>query len=379
MRDTAELCCKTKKGLEYAVKALPKHCFHYYGELSDGFFETVESLALGDRLTVWTELDRSDLHAAIKKHARLGVSLLSEPSELDAAKKSGADIAETKGQLKPEANSGAIADMHTHSDISHDCRVRLEDMRQAAEARGVGLMAVTNHADVGFMNAKRIFEIISETAAEVMELNARNDSPCRLLTGVEIGDGIFDVGLMRFAEKAWDCDVIIGSVHCGTVDGRLEPYSKFDFSSRSDEFAEEFLADYFDNLNKTVDAADFDILAHLTCPLRYIVGRHKKNVDMSKYDGVINEILEKIIKKGIALELNTSSVSLAVGDFVPSREILKKYRAMGGYLVTLGSDAHVIEEAAANFDQALALLNELGFKNVYYYKKRRVLPIPVCG
>ena len=91
---------------------------------------------------------------------------------------------------------------------------------------------------------------------------------------------------------------------------------------------------------------------------------------MTEFEGIIDEILKMIIAKGIALEVNTSSLSLALGDFVPDTEILKKYKAMGGYLITIGSDAHVPEEASANFDRALRHLKALGFNNIFYYKNR---------
>ena len=202
-------------------------------------------------------------------------------------------------------------------------------------------------------------------------LNARNDSPCRLLSGVEIGEGIFYPDKLRYVERLCDYDVIIGSVHCTLRGDELVAYSRRNFSEESDEEADEFMRAYFTDMKKLLEIADFDILAHLTCPLRYVVGKHGKRVDMARYEGDIDEILQAIIKKGIALEVNTSSLSVKLGDFLPSTDILKKYRRMGGYLITLGSDAHVAEEASVNFEAAKRHLKSLGFENIFYYKKRR--------
>ena len=75
-----------------------------------------------------------------------------------------------------------------------------------------------------------------------------------------------------------------------------------------------------------IDFADFDILAHLTCPLRYIVGKYKIDIELSRYVDKIETILKKIIKK---------------------------YYDLGGYLITFGSDAHVAENASCGFDEAI--------------------------
>ena len=130
-----------------------------------------------------------------------------------------------------------------------------------------------------------------------------------------------------------------------------------------------YFDDYLDELLVMLDVVDFDILAHLTCPLRYITGRQKITVDLKPYEEKITKILERIIQSGIALEVNTSSYGL-MGEFMPGREILQQYYDMGGYLIILGSDAHVTKDAAQYLDEAKALLKEIGFKHIFYYENR---------
>ena len=83
-----------------------------------------------------------------------------------------------------------------------------------------------------------------------------------------------------------------------------------------------------------------------------------------------DKILSVIIEKNIALEVNTSSF-YALGDFFPSKDILKQYHKMGGFLITMGSDAHVAENASVQFEKALQTVREIGFDKMYYYKKRK--------
>ena len=53
---------------------------------------------------------------------------------------------------------------------------------------------------------------------------------------------------------------------------------------------------------KVIEWGGFDVLTHLTCPLRYINGKYNRGIDISIFNREIEEILQEIIKKEIALE-----------------------------------------------------------------------------
>ena len=64
-------------------------------------------------------------------------------------------------------------------------------------------------------------------------------------------------------------------------------------------------------------------------------------------------------------------------EFMPEREIVKRYRELGGYLITVGSDAHISQNSANSFDMAYEMIKEIGFENIYYYKNRRAIQCAV--
>jgi histidinol phosphatase-like PHP family hydrolase len=84
----------------------------------------------------------------------------------------------------------------------------------------------------------------------------------------------------------------------------------------------------------------------------------------------VYSVYQKRLKESNALDFD-DIIMLTTHLFEDYPEILEKYRELGGYLITLGSDAHILSEAAANFEKAVSLLKKLGFKDVYYYKNRR--------
>ncbi len=276
-----------------------------------------------------------------------------------------------------EAPDGkSIADMHTHSVNSHDSVCEIEDMCLSQIQKGTKIFAVTDHCDVFSYKDYDIYTPIKNSVDTVRALNKKYDGKCLILSGVEISEGFW---YNREYEKIYSMlpyDVILGSVHCVKYKDLETPYSGIDFLKLKSEQIYSYMNCYFNDMLDMISTTDFDILAHMTCPLRYITGKYGIKVDLSAFDGLITEILKAIIKKGIALEVNTSGYA-ALKDSIPDREILKKYFDMGGYLITLGSDAHIAENASFCFYEAINTLKEIGFKNIYYYKNRKAYQINI--
>ena len=385
---TACLTCSDVDEIKRAVDFFPLMCFHYDGVVTKEKLEQLSKIVPKNRLTVWMPYKNpstswvnvpfadSETAGLIKNYARFGIWILSKYSELEDADGLGADVIETNGQIKPENNKNIIADMHTHSVNSHDSVCEIEDMCLMQINRGTNIFAVTDHCDVFLHKDYDIYTPIRNSADTVRTLNEKYADKCLILSGVEISEGFW---FNREYEKIHNLlayDVIIGSVHCVKYKELEKPYSGIDFSKFTSEQIYHYLDCYFNDIITMLNTTDFDILAHLTCPLRYISGKYGINIDLSIFDDKITEILKTIIIKRIALEVNTSSYS-CLGESMPDSKILKKYFDMGGYLLTIGSDAHIAQNASYCFDKAIENLKEIGFKNIFYYKERKAYQITI--
>lgn len=262
-----------------------------------------------------------------------------------------------------------IADMHTHSESSHDSVCKIEDMYQSQLKSGTEIFAVTDHFDTDSFNAYDVFSPIKKAYEKVSELNEKNGND-NILTGIELSEGFWHPSVYEKAIELVPYDVVIGSVHLVQYDGLTQPYSQIDFSKLAPDTVQKYLYTYFENVLTMLNTIDFDILAHLTCPLRYINGKYHLGIALSQYENLIEKILKEVIKRDLALEVNTSSFDM-LNDFMPTVEILKQYKSFGGQLITLGSDAHISENASINFDKAVQALADIGFSDIYYYKKRQ--------
>ena len=261
-------------------------------------------------------------------------------------------------------------DMHTHSENSHDSVCKIEDMCQAQIKRGMQIMAVTDHCDVYSYGDYDIYTPIKRAYETVAELNEKYKGQIQLLSGVEISEGFWFPEEYAKIRDLVPYDVVLGSVHLVRYKDLNYSYSLMDFSRIPVQTIYEYLDTYFDDMMVMLDTTDIDVLTHMTCPLRYITGKYGIAIDLGRFSEKITKILQRIIDEEIALEVNTSSYAV-LNDFMPCKEIIKQYKEMGGYLITIGSDAHVAENAAVNFEKAVEFLKEIGIKEIYYYKKRK--------
>ena len=89
----------------------------------------------------------------------------------------------------------------------------------------------------------------------------------------------------------------------------------------------------------------------------------KKNI-RTDYADIIDEILKLLIEKEKGLEVNSAGLKYGLPFAHPHPDVLKRYRELGGEIITIGADAHKPEHIAYDFAKAEEILKSCGFK--YY-------------
>ena len=121
----------------------------------------------------------------------------------------------------------------------------------------------------------------------------------------------------------------------------------------------------------------FDTYAHLTYPLRYIVGEHHIDIDMARYQKDIDEIFSLLIEKDKPLEINTSGLRQPIGRTLPDESYVRRFKELGGKHVTVGSDSHFVEHMGAGIEQGMQLAKNCGFDSVLIFRQRQPVEIPI--
>lgn len=264
-----------------------------------------------------------------------------------------------------------LADVHIHSEYSHDSVCPVSEIVNTAREKGMDLVCITDHCDLySDENPEEVVaqrkEMFQSTKQDIPQ-----DSGVEVLVGVELGAGFLFPELAQKIVDAISFDVVIGSVHGIIFRGQRTSTSKFDFGALDDASLLEYLTCYMEDTAYIAEKLDVDVLGHLTYFLRYINGKYKRNLDWRVLEKSIRRIHCALIKRNIALEINTSCVGSDYDEWLPAREIVDLYIEMGGKLFTLGSDAHKSKYMTHGFDAVKDYLREKGITQLVYYKNRK--------
>jgi histidinol-phosphatase (PHP family) len=242
-----------------------------------------------------------------------------------------------------------MLDYHVHSTCSGDGKATIDQMCARAVELGIREIAFTEHvvynpADICY-GTFDLDRYRSEIDA------ARSKFDLKILTGIEFCDPHLYPHELAITHT-WGLDIIMGSVHwVGDAMISVDSFAGLDVM--------ETYRQYFDEVLKAVQTGGFDILAHFDLVKRFGVRYAPFRVESFREQ--IRAILEVMIERGIALELNTSGLRQPCAEMFPGRETLELYRSLGGRLVTIGSDSHRTEQLGFGLKEGLSLLQSLGF------------------
>ena len=186
----------------------------------------------------------------------------------------------------------------------------------------------------------------------------------KVLLGIELGGAYTDPGRAEALVAAAPLDFVIGSIHNLSPGAGGRDFFYLDYRSEAACYAA--LDDYFASMLALTRLDCYDALGHIIYPLRYMNGRAGWNVTLDRYGDQLDHLLRAVIQNGKAIEVNTHG-GREVEDWRP---LLKRYRQLGGELVTTGSDAHSPGNVGRGISQAVALLRETGFHRFVVYRKR---------
>lgn len=260
-------------------------------------------------------------------------------------------------------------DMHTHTHFSGDSQAAPKDMRNAAKDAGLTGICFTEHLDWDYQKDPELFLLdipgyldYAKAQAPLWQKDGQDVSVC---FGIELGLQPHLAEKHRKLLSEHTFDFVLGSSH--VVSG-IDPYYPEYYKGRTEE---EAYLEYFSSILENILAFDgFDVYGHLDYVVRYGPNRNQF-YSYEKYRDILDEILKALIERGKGIELNTGGFKYGLGHPNPTEEVLKRYRQLGGEIITIGSDAHEPRHVAYAFDRAAAILREAGFSYFTIFKERK--------
>lgn len=267
------------------------------------------------------------------------------------------------------------ADLHTHTRLSLDGHVSVAALCEAALARGLGAIAVTDHWD-GFppgvrdpgyaphyMDSRDFWAL--HGAALLPEIEAARDrwgSRLRILYGVELGQPQFDPAETWAFLSAHDFDFVLCSQH---LNGEARDYYSLDYTGLD---IDALMRECIRMEIEVVRSGTADALAHIDQPVRLLKGLNY-DIELTDLREQIAELLTEMVARGVLLEINTHGLRNWYGRVSPPHWVLSLYRDLGGELVTTGSDAHKTADVGAGIREAAELARSFGLRTAAYFEK----------
>lgn len=253
-------------------------------------------------------------------------------------------------------------DFHMHSRVSFDGRATGMQMAMAAKASGLQEICFTDHRDFDPEG------VMQNIAFDFDAYSAEYDS--LQIPGLIIRRGM-EFGLLpdnrdQFAEdlRKRDFDFVLGSVHF--VDGKDVYYQGYWEGKTVFQAERRFLEQ---TLECVQVHTDYDVLAHLTYISKTTAHPTKTILRYEEHCTLIDEILRQLVRHEKGLEINTSGVDRC-GGFLPTADIASRFYALGGKIVTVGSDAHDANRVGQYSREACRMLRDI-FGYVCTFEKRK--------
>ena len=261
-----------------------------------------------------------------------------------------------------------IADSHIHSLFSGDCQEKLENIFSYAIKNHIDEITITDHLDPDFPDESSFSFDLDEYIQLIREFRLKLKGDLKINIGVEFGIQPHLEGQFARVASNKNLDFIIGSTHC--ADGKNPVRDDFFLGKTKDEAHEVY---FQETLKNARTFKDISVYGHLDFIKRYGRNVHQdfNTIDYKKHWDIIEEILRTLIKNNSGLEINTSAYRYGTSEPYPNDLILKRYRELGGEIITIGSDSHIASHVAKDFDKAYRLLKDCGFDYYTVFNRRK--------
>jgi histidinol-phosphatase (PHP family) len=268
---------------------------------------------------------------------------------------------------------------HLHNQYSSDGRGSTAEVCEVAFDLGFDEICFTNHAEVlspdhgdwvlDLVDARQRYEQLQH---EIERLQPEYPD-MRILLGAELEYRPEWVETLDALVDSVDFDLIIGSVHI--VDGH-----QISGGAVGSYFKDRDVSDayglYFEALDEMVDWGGFDVVGHFDMVKRYGT-KYYGAFEVRPFESQVRRVLDKLVAKGIGIEVNTSGVVQAPAEPYPGLDVLQLAKEAQIATVTIGTDSHVPSSFDQGLDVGARTLHNAGFREITLFSHRIRKNVPL--
>ena len=254
-----------------------------------------------------------------------------------------------------------FADYHIHTNYSEDSSVNMEDYIKLAIKLGYNDICFTDHIDYG---TPFCYSCDTEKyLKDITNYQEKYKDKIKIKLGMEFGAQAHHSSYFQKIFDSYPFDFIILSFHL------IHDKDLWDGSFQRGKSQAQFNREYYEEILKTVqNYNDYCVLGHLDLIRRYDSYGEYPFINSKE---IIEEILHNVINSQKGIELNTSSFRYKLNDLMPSTDILKFYKELGGEIITIGSDCHYLNHFGFKINEMREFLKSIGYEYFCTFDKMK--------
>ncbi len=263
-----------------------------------------------------------------------------------------------------------LADYHLHTPLCFHAEGHPREYAAQAVAQGLAEIGFSDHNPMPehfddwrmpISDFPRYLDMVAEARTEFPNLPIRLALECDYIEGRE--------AWTDEQAKMADFDYLIGSVHYIGVGFEIDNPAHLS-RWRNAGAVEEIWGRYWQLYAQMIRRRQFDFYAHPDLPKKF--GLRPAGDLRPYYEPVIQALADT---KGV-FEVSTAGLRKDCREIYPNREFLEMAFS-AGIPIVISSDSHAPGEVGIHFDQALALVREVGYRTTVRFQQRQRIEVPL--
>lgn len=273
---------------------------------------------------------------------------------------------------------------HIHTSYSGDL-IRENILSETPEkyvkkaiALGFSEICFTDHVVAGYPRTQSPYTHsmdtgrISEYVSEIRALKGKYPA-IGIRLGIEADWMPEKLAELRAFVGMYPFDCVLGSVHI--MNGEhvehcsRESREKF-WGTLSEEGVYAQYQAYYRAVQDMAESRICDIISHIDLIKR------DSYVPKKSFWPLIEKTVDAIARNGLCIEINTAGIRKPIKEMHPALEILSLCRQKG-IPVTIGTDAHRVEELEVHLEDGMRLIKKAGYTEIAVFdaRKRKMIPV----
>ena len=264
-----------------------------------------------------------------------------------------------------------LGDYHTHSTLD-DGKSTLAQMAAAAYDMGLTHFGFSGHSyesgALDFCLPKENVPIYLKTARK---LQKTYQGRMEVFVGMELD---------YFGENPGGLDYVIGSVHCvkqGAVACYVDESAKASQRAVDQYFGGDwyrYTDAYYDLVADLPRKTGCQWIGHFDLVTKFNEQVHTIDEDSPRYLRRALEVMEYLVKQGVAFEVNTGAIARGYRTTPYPGGMLRQLREFGGEII-FSSDCHNAPQMCFGFDRLVELAQAAGFSHTNLWTKDGLCPV----